>query len=141
MCRAHTVPTAPQGGARPGEQGIEGRMRTSSSLSIICIEAKIFPDTGCLLACHYHDTAKVRISHSNSCTENARTFLPISHPVSCTCASSDVPGLQCYLHLDQVNWLLPGDAVVFAEPSLSVELRSSRIRTHPESPVLAVTRS
>ena len=53
------------------------------------------------------------------------------------------PRLQCYLHLDRVSRLVPCGAVVFAEPraSLSVELQSSRIYTHPEFLALAITGS
>jgi len=48
-------------------------------------------------------------------------YLYISHPHSCTHVSSDVPR---HLHLDQMSWLVPGGAIVFAEPTLSVELKS-----------------
>jgi hypothetical protein len=50
---------------------------------------------------------------------NALSFPPISDLVLAPRASSDVPRLQCYFHLDQVSRLVPGGAVVFAEPILS----------------------
>jgi hypothetical protein len=44
--------------------------------------------------------------------QNVHPFLPISHTRSCTRASSDVPRLQFYLHLDRVSRLVPGGGLI-----------------------------
>jgi hypothetical protein len=99
----------------------------------------------CVTLSRHRQSSNLQACTSNSCAtllENAHPFLSIPYPRSRARASPDVPRLQCYLHIDRVSrafCILC--AVVFADPSLSVELQSSRIRTRPEFPALVVTGS
>ena len=109
-----------------------------------------FSDSRCLSVCHHWGTPKVLISRLASRTpvwlilKIVALFLPVSHSHSYTCAPSDIPQLQCYLHPNQVSirWMcLCCVFFCWNWVCLFVELQSFWVWMHSKFPALVITGS